>query len=384
MAFRYWAHRWLVLAGACATAVNAQSDSARLHLVIAPVVDYTSFQQNAANVDQVGTQRDRREVRSFKLGADGTLSDGLGYTAVVSYKGFDRRTVTRPLRLDQVNVEVPVDGIGRVTIGKLPEPYSIEKLMSIHDLPQLERILDAFVPQRNIGMLIDGLTLHDRMTWHVSWANNGLGDNLHWSPTGQTVTTRLTALPWVRDTTAYVHAAVAWRYDGAVNDSIKYDARPESKVADNFVDTGEMPASHATESNAEFAASTGPLLAVSEYTLARVSSRALDVPQFSGYYTNVSYVVTGERRGYDRVAALPGKVTPKRRMGAVELFARFSHVNLDDNVVHGGVQQVGTFGVDWWRTAQWRVGAAYAYTWLARHGANGAMQNIHARTQWVY
>jgi phosphate-selective porin OprO/OprP len=58
-------------------------------------------------------------------------------------------------------------------------------------------------------------------------------------------------------------------------------------------------------------------------------------------------VITGESRRYDRTVGYARRVMPKRRWGAAELVARFSHIDLDDGSVHGGEFDKTYLGFNW-------------------------------------
>ena len=48
---------------------------------------------------------------------------------------------------------------------------------------------------------------------------------------------------------------------------------------------------------------------------------------------------------------------PEGRWGSWEVFARYSHVDLDDQLVSGGVMDKGALGLNWWATRRWKIGS---------------------------
>jgi phosphate-selective porin OprO/OprP len=150
------------------------------------------------------------------------------------------------------------------------------------------------------------------------------------------------------------------------------------------VDTGKIQAEHATNTSVEGLWNRGPLSLLSEYARARVDSPATGDPSFWGGYVTVSYVLTGEHRPYDPKVAYARRVLPQGRWGAWEVFARYSHIDLDDALVAGGTMNKGALGVTWWATRRWKIGFDYGLTDLDRFGAHGWTNGFHTRLQWTY
>ena len=75
---------------------------------------------------------------------------------------------------------------------------------------------------------------------------------------------------------------------------------------------------------------------------------------------------------------------PRGPWGAWEVFGRYSHVDIDDADVRGGVMDKGTIGLNWWATRRWKIGADYGLTELDRFGKSGTTQSLHMRIQWIY
>jgi phosphate-selective porin OprO/OprP len=76
----------------------------------------------------------------------------------------------------------------------------------------------------------------------------------------------------------------------------------------------------------------------------------------------VSYFLTGEHRVYDQKLGAFKRTAPmkpcslsKGQWGAFEVGARYSHLNLNDNMVRGGVMSDYTIGVNWYLYRNLRV-----------------------------
>jgi hypothetical protein len=98
----------------------------------------------------------------------------------------------------------------------------------------------------------------------------------------------------------------------------------------------------------------------------------------------LGYVLTGEHRPYDRKVAYARRILPQRTWGAVEVVGRYSHVDLDDRLVDGGIFDRATVGINWWATRRWKIGFDYGLINLDRMGISGATHAFHTRFQWAY
>ena len=123
---------------------------------------------------------------------------------------------------------------------------------------------------------------------------------------------------------------------------MRFRARPESNITDYYVDTGSFPAKHANELALESLYNRGPFSVLTECTKAWVASPKFENPGFSGTYIVGSYVLTGEKRPYDKLLGYARRIIPKSRWGAVEFVGRFGYLDIDDTLVKGGKLKNGT------------------------------------------
>jgi len=68
----------------------------------------------------------------------------------------------------------------------------------------------------------------------------------------------------------------------------------------------------------------------------------------------------------------------------VEVVARYSHVDLDDKSVHGGVMDRETVAVNWYPNRFWKLAVAGGLVDLDRAGVNGRTWIIQPRIQFFY
>ena len=95
-------------------------------------------------------------------------------------------------------------------------------------------------------------------------------------------------------------------------------------------------------------------------------------------------MLTGESRPYVRSGGYAAGVRPARRVGAVELVAKYSRVDLRDGGVDGGVLGKGHYGISGWASAQWKLGLSYGDADLDRGGRRGNTKMLLSRVQWLW
>jgi phosphate-selective porin OprO/OprP len=121
-----------------------------------------------------------------------------------------------------------------------------------------------------------------------------------------------------------------------------------------------------------------------EYIGAWVDAPDSGDPFFSGYYVAGSWFVTGDNRPYVRAIGNAFLVRPRSRFGAVEVVVKYSHLDLRDGGIDGGVLGKWHYGVNWWASAQWKLGLSYGDADLDRGGVRGNTKMLLTRVQWLW
>ena len=75
------------------------------------------------------------------------------------------------------------------------------------------------------------------------------------------------------------------------------------------------------------------------------------------------------------------RILPATKAGAWEVVGRYSHVDITDQLVDGGIMDRGT---NWWATRRWKIGFDYGVINLDRDGLNGLTHAFHTRFQWAF
>jgi len=360
----------------------------KLKIGFVVIADYSSFGQDAESRSQVGRQDNQWDARAARLMLSGSLGTSykVGYLVAGEYKGFDSDPETT-WSLTDASLTFPLGSPAtKLTFGKTKETFGYEMVGDAANLPPQERVLSPFFVSRNFGVkILRVMGKEHRMTAAAGVFNNWWIDGLSLQDSGTDVTGRVTGLLWDRrEGTSFVHLGIAGRYAGADDNTLRYKGRPESNVADNYVDTGNLASDHAWHVGVEALWNEGPYSVLAEYNRASVASAAAGHPVFQGYYIAGSWVLTGETRPYDRTVGYARRIMPKGRWGAPELVVRFSHDDLDDGTVQGGTFDKTYLGLNWWATRRWKFGVGWGHTWLDRFGRTGVTDSLQTRMQWVF
>ncbi|MCU0235424.1 MAG: OprO/OprP family phosphate-selective porin [Thermoanaerobaculales bacterium] len=357
-----------------------------LHLGVVPILDYTWLTQDQASVDQVGVQEDDFDIRSARIMARGTFGRGykVRYLLAFEYRGFDS-SPNNDWNFTDITLTFPLGKAGDLSVGKIKEPFVYEMVGDAANLPQVERLMSPFFVSRNWGLRWSRPLAGERMTASAGVYNDWFTTDPTWEESGTTVAARLTGLPWMSESgRRFLHLGAAFRHDGADLDQVRLKGRPESNVTDNYVDTGNIPASAASNYGLEALWNEGPVSLLAEYDEAHVDALDGSAPQFRGWYVTGSWVLTGEHRPYDRKAGYARRVMPKGRWGAFELVGRYGLVDLVDRGIDGGYLKKWYAGVNWWPNRRFRVSAGYGRATLDKAGTTGHTNQYFTRVQWVY
>ncbi|HLZ74037.1 OprO/OprP family phosphate-selective porin [Phenylobacterium sp.] len=157
----------------------------------------------------------------------------------------------------------------------------------------------------------------------------------------------------------------------AVRYGITLQERPELRVdGTRLISTGAINSRHADTAGLEAAAQFGSLFLQSEYESIKIErmnpAAGVSDPDFHGYYLDVGYILTGEKRRFNATSwAFDGPAVnhpfslKDRTWGAFEVGARYSDLNLNyhagaagsapaADAVRGGEQEIWTGGLNWY------------------------------------
>jgi phosphate-selective porin OprO/OprP len=268
--------------------------------------------------------------------------------------------------------------VGRIRVGNMREPYSLENSTGGDNLTFMSRALPtlALAPGRNIGIATTNTAFDKRITWSAGgfW-NTGSFDNFGGAKDalsnsiGTDLVARVTGLARYADEGRdLIHLGLSLSHQN-FNDQVRTRAVPETALTtDDLVDTGKISPNSAIQINPEFAIVSGPWSFQAEYFHSALKANSAGNSRLNGIYAFGSYLLTGESRHYDRGAGVFDGVRPKRKFewggdgwGAWEVALRVSTVDLTDGALGGGRQTDLTAGLNWYINDKAKVMLNYVH-----------------------
>ena len=320
--------------------------------------DWAAMSEDSGVRQSLGALQDGTEARRARLYFSGALHEQVEFKVQYDFAGGTTKLKDVYLGLTGIPY------LGKIRLGHMKEPFSLEEMTSSNNVTFLERALpNAFAPSRNTGVLISN-HVKERVSWGmgVFLDTNDLGVD---QGDGEfNFTGRLTGTPWQAETGKdMVHLGLGYSYRSPSEPSFRYRQRPEAHLAPRFVDTGTLSMQSAHLVGPEFALVHGPASVQAEYIRAGLNSVASNGnSNFHGYYLLGSYFLTGERRNYRASSGQFRGIKPKRNLnirqggpGAWEVAVRYSSLDLNHRSVSGGRLNDFTAGLNWYLIPNARV-----------------------------
>lgn len=355
--------------------------------------------QDSDSKFQVGDLKDFEggEIRGFRLGGVGTINFEkpwvwtiFGATHAFD-KGFDTDT-SDDFTFFDMRLDIPVWEKASFSIGKQKEPVSMERIMSMVHLPQQERaaVSDTLLPSRNVGVVMAGSLLGDRMTLAGGVFNDWLDKDQpsSISDNGTQFVGRATWVPFVSgNESTLLHLGMGLRHSNAKEGGVG-KTEPEFNQSPLFIETPFLELDNFDTAQAEVSLRSGPFWLHSEYLSNQSDGTQYGDLSFDGYHVTASWILTGEVRPYNYRVGIFSGVPISRNVnqngwGAWEVSSRFSHVDMNDGAVNGGEMDIWSAGLNWWLTPTFNVNLNYRYITLDKLGVEGSSSGVNARVMLV-
>lgn len=343
-------------------------------------IDFGWFGQDANNVETVGVIPDGAFFRRARVGWFGELYEKIEYRTE-----FDFAEPARPRFLDNWIALRNLPIIRNAILGHYFEPFSLERYTPNRFITFTERSLaDTFSPVRNMGAMVYGNALEERIAWAAGVFrsnSNDYGEDVSVS-SGYAGTFHSTFLAWYDEvdefTRRLLHLGGSFSYRTPGDDPVRFSTRPSARMRQDgvgglpvFVDTGDIDdADHFWLYGIEAAWVHGPASVQAELIQSTVIRQFDENPTFRGGYIYGSWFLTGESRSYSPTSILGRfregifqRMKPRSAVfqstpgggvtgiGAWEVAARWSFIDLNDAGVEGGYLYDMTYGATWYLNA---------------------------------
>jgi phosphate-selective porin OprO/OprP len=334
---------------------------------------------------------DGGEIRGFRVGAVGTLNfeKPWVYTIFGATNAFDKGfEIDRQdsFTFFDYRLDIPVFENINLSVGKQKEPISMERIMSMIQLPMQERssVSDALLPSRNFGVVLSGTGESQRWTWAGGVFNDWIDTGTDIGDSATQVIGRVTWLPFItEDESNLFHLGLGLRQSNG-KEGVRFLTEPEFNKSPIFVDTGPLDANGGFQVNLETSWRKGPYWLHAEYVSTDVDSPSSGDLDFSGYHVTGSWIFSGEMRTYNKKSGIMGPIPVARSVyqggwGAWELSARFSSLDLTDGLVDGGEMDIFSVGLNWWLSPIFNVNMNYRFIDNDQGGINGQSSGVMTR-----
>ena len=301
------------------------------------------------------------EFRRVYLGVDGKIPGGFSYRV-------EADIANSSVELTDVYMTYGTGPLS-VTAGQIKPFTGLDDMTSDLFTSTMERaaFVSAFGFERRVGLsaqykgkalLLQGGVFGDNAA--------DLTDSNH----SMSFDGRAVFMPKFGTTQLHLGASAHYRDPGDPAATNRYRARPFVHTTDvRLVDTGLLDYSSERGLGLEGAVLAGPFHAAGEayWQTVKRSAAAAD-PTFFGGYAEVGMVLTGgDARGYkdgafDRLK--PSKPITAGGIGAIELNARYDHLDLNDAGIVGGRQRAALIGLVWAPIDYIRITANYGKLWI--------------------
>ena len=251
--------------------------------------------------------------------------------------------------------------------GNIKEPFGLEALTSSKYNTFMERALADFYNSRNIGLLIKGYQKSDNdvVTYALGGFGKSLDEAIDHKQGNSSLVGRATYAKIISKNEIY-HVGLSASYTAHDNDSVKLSSDIGSSLYEgSFIKTKVKKVDHTKRVGIETAVVSGAFSFQGEY-VAYAIAKQLITYNFSGWYAQASWFLTGESRKYKAKTAVFSRVKPfnpidKGGFGAVEVAFRVSQLDLSDKDENGGKERDLSLDVNWYLKSNLRLMAEYTY-----------------------
>jgi len=347
-------------------------------------LDHAYFLQND-NLDAAFgalESNDGTEFRRLRFFMSGLIYKNVEYKLQIDFAGGAARLKDAYIGIKNIPV------IGRIRVGHIKEPLRFDALTSSKYITFMERAIPAdLANERNNGILLMNDFFDDKLSIQTGvFRNADAFGNDKKADKDIAITSRVSTLAINnKEKKQILHFGFSYSYRKPDTDDYHISVRPKSHLANKYIKTGTIPDIKTVNIiNFETAYTKGPFTFQGEYLGSSVKRNSTDFKEtynFSNYYGQISYFLTGEHRKYKSSYATFGRLKPKKNFmnggsGAWELALRYTHTDLNSKEIYGGEQGDISFGTNWYLNSAARVMFNYVWTDIDKKDVGHGNLNI--------
>ena len=333
-------------------------------------LDHAFFSQNDDLDAAFGELQssDGTEFRRLRFFMSGLIYKNVEYKLQIDFAGGAARLKDAYIGIKNIPI------VGRIRVGHIKEPLRFDALTSSKYITFMERAIPAdLANERNNGILLMNDFFDDKLSIQTGiFRNADAFGNDKKADKDIAITSRISTLAINnKEKEQLLHFGFSYSYRKPDTDDYHISVRPKSHLANKYIKTGTIPDIETVNIiNLETAYTKGPFTFQGEYLGSSVKRNSIDFKEtynFSNYYGQISYFLTGEHRPYKNSYATFGRLKPKKNFmnggsGAWELALRYTHTNLNSKEIYGGEQGDISFGTNWYLNSATRVMFNYVWT----------------------
>lgn len=348
------------------------------------LIDHAYFHQHSDLINNYGSLESKSgtEFRNARLFFSGNIYGNTYFKFQLDFAGAN--TTIKDAYIGISNIPA----LGNLQIGHFKEPFRFVMLTSSKYLTLMEPAANSsFAQSRNNGAMIFNDFMNNRLSAQLGVFRNANNDsNDVFADDGYVLTGRITGIPYKNNSgKQLLHIGGAYSYRRPASREYKITIPPSSHLAEKYLST-EIVSSvdNVGLANFEMVYLHNSFSIQAEYLTSSLNTVDNDY-NFSTYYAELSYFITGENKNYKGSYQAFGRVKPnnnfggtQKGFGALELALRYSKTDLSDKTINGGNQSELVLGFNWYLNPVTRVMVNYARTNIEN---NGNLDIFQARFQ---
>ncbi len=302
------------------------------------------------------------EFRRAYIGFDGTLPGGFGYRV-------EADLANSSVELTDVYLTYKASRELTLTVGQHKPFWGLDELTSDLFIPFMERAAfnSAFGFERRVG--VSGTYSGKSVIAQLGVFTDNAADLNADTNNSYSVDGRLVFAPKVGEGQLHIAGSAHVRDLNEASATVRYRARPFFHTTDlRLVDTRAFSAVGERNFGVELAYIQGPFHVTLEGNQITARRAALPDPTFRGGYAEIGMLLTpGDKTAYrngayDRIR--PAHPVTAGGIGAIQLNARYDHLDLTDGAIVGGTQQAAGLSAIWIPTEYVRFLVNYGHLWI--------------------